>query len=158
MENKFNLIIRKNVKAKPRKWFIERLNDIRIALEEFLKGKKRSLAQNSSLTVVITNNKEIKKLNFKFRKKNLPTDVLSFHLNEDKQITQRYIGDIIISSQYARKNAVSNGVTIEYEILNLLVHGYLHLLGYDHIAPKEAKVMFKLQNRIINETWQKWKK
>ena len=158
MENKFTLIIRKNVKVKSRQWFVKRLNDIRITLGKFLKGKKRSLVKNSSLTIVITNNKEIKKLNLKFRKKNLPTDVLSFHLNDDKQITQRYIGDIIISSQYARKNAVSNGVTIEYEILTLLVHGYLHLLGYDHIVPKEAKVMFKLQNRIINETWQKWKK
>lgn len=141
MKNQPVLIVRKNIKVKSRQWFFKKLKHIKTILINLLKEKKRNLVKNSLLTILITNNQEIKKLNLKFRKKNKPTDVLSFPLKLQDQINQKYLGDIVISNQYARKNAT--------EIMTLIVHGYLHLLGYDHTLPKEAKTMFKLQNRII---------
>ena len=149
MKNQPTLIVRKNVKVKSRQWFLKNVKHVKTILINLLKGKKRNLAKNSLLTILITNNQEIKNLNLKFKKKNKPTDVLSFPLKLQDQTNQKYLGDIIISNQYAKKNAVLKNITIDQEIMTLIVHGYLHLLGYDHIIPKEAKTMFKLQNRVI---------
>ena len=151
MRNQPTLIIRKNIRARSKQWFLKRLKHLKIILANLIKGKKNNLIKNASVTIIITNNKEIKKLNLKFRKKDKATDVLSFQLKIKEQIRQKYLGDIIISSQYAKKNALSKKVTFDNEMMLLIVHGYLHLLGYDHIVPKEAKTMFKLQNRIMKE-------
>ena len=112
---------------------------------------KVKLIKESTLTLLITNNSEIKNLNSKYRKINKPTDVLSFCLNKSEQIKNKYLGDIIISYEKAKKQAEEKTFPIESELLMLLVHGYLHLLGYDHKLKKEAKQMFALQNKILLE-------
>ena len=110
---------------------------------------KIKLIKSSSLTLLLTNNKEIQNLNKRFRNINRATDVLSFHLNRKEQLTKKYLGDIVISTEFAKKQAIKKKVPLETELQMLLIHGYLHLLGYDHKLVKQAKVMFSLQNKIL---------
>ena len=77
------------------------------------------------LSILLTDNQNMKKLNFKFRGKKKPTDVLSFPLDK-----KDYIGDIAISFEFVNKN--SHLSSFRYELDRLWIHGYLHLIGYDH--------------------------
>lgn len=79
------------------------------------------------IEVSLVSDLEIRRLNQKFRKKDQPTDVLSFYLGEDG-----FIGDIIISPETAKKNASLYGLGYRQELKRLVVHGVLHLLGYQH--------------------------
>jgi probable rRNA maturation factor len=80
----------------------------------------------------------MKKLNGTYRKKNKPTDVLSFNMNEGD-----ILGDVVICPSVARENAKKYGVPFNSEVARLVTHGLLHLLGYDH-----GKKMFDLQEKI----------
>lgn len=102
-------------------------------------------------SLLLTNDVEIKNLNKQFRKINKPTDVLSFQLNKKEQLEQKYLGDIVISLQTAKKQAIKTKKDFKEELTMLITHGYLHLLGYDHKSPKEAKTMFTVQNEILKE-------
>ena len=149
---KFEVIIRKNCNIKSRQWWLEYLKKLKGLLLKHLAESKFELIKKSTLTLLITNNTEIKKLNYKHRKINKPTDVLSFHLNKKEQIKNKYLGDIVISYEKAKKQADEKLFPRESELLMLLIHSYLHLLGYDHKLKKDAKQMFKLQNKILLET------
>ncbi|MDD3013613.1 MAG: rRNA maturation RNase YbeY [Candidatus Gastranaerophilales bacterium] len=105
--------------------------------------------------ILITNDKEIKKLNLKYRNINKPTDVLSFAIfadnPENRIIFENNItlGDIVISAQTAKQQADENNKSFEEEIVFLLSHGLLHLLGFDHKNDDELNFMLKVQNEII---------
>ncbi len=100
------------------------------------------------LSILFTGDAEMKTLNWQYRKKNKTTDVLSFPSGGGPG--PKTIGDIIISVPVARKQAAKAGWSFEKEILFLLIHGILHLLGYDHErGPKEAHEMAELQSRLI---------
>ena len=105
-------------------------------LNKILNKKKKI-----ELSILLTDNKNMKKLNFKFRGKNKPTDVLSFPLDK-----QDYIGDIAISFEFVNKNSNFN-----YELDRLWIHGYLHLIGYDHKKNKDYLKMIKRENQLINK-------
>ena len=145
------MIIRKNCNIKSRQWWLKYFKKLQVLLIKHLPKEKAKLIKESILTLLITNNFEIKKLNSKYRKINKPTDVLSFYLNKPEQIKNKYLGDIVISYEKAKKQAEEKIFPIKNELLMLLVHGYLHLLGYDHIIKKDAKQMFALQNKILLE-------
>ena len=149
---KFEVIIRKNCNIKSRQWWFKYLKKLKGLLLNHLAESKFELIKKSTLTLLITNNTEIKNLNYKHRKINKPTDVLSFHLSKKEQIKNKYLGDIVISYEKAKKQADEKHFPIESELLMLLIHGYLHLLGYDHKLKKDAKQMFTLQNKILLET------
>jgi len=107
--------------------------------------------ENVELSIVLTDNQAIKQLNKDWRNKDKPTDVLSFPVNE-KPAGYKYtiLGDVVISLPFAKKQATEIGFTEKEEILRLLAHGILHLLGYDHETSEEdAKVMFDLQDKIF---------
>lgn len=113
--------------------------------------KKLNL-DNVEISIVLTDNNTIKNLNNQWRRKNKATDVLSFPINE-KPPAYKYtvLGDIVISIPYAKKQAKEIGFTEKEEILRLLIHGILHLLGYDHETSKEdAEIMFNLQDKIFD--------
>lgn len=95
--------------------------------------------KNHVVSLSFITKEKMRKINNKYRKKNRPTDVLSFNMNEGK-----LLGDIFICPSLAKKNARSYGVTYKSELARLLVHGLLHLLGYDH-GPK----MFDLQDNFL---------
>ena len=146
---KFELIIREKASIKSRQWWTKKAEKFIKTIPKFLNKNILPLCKNSSFTLVITNNKEIQDLNKRFRKKNKPTDVLSFQLSKSKQKSNKYLGDIIISEQYVKKEVKKNNRNLDTELQMLLTHGYLHILGYDHILTKDAKIMFSLQNKIL---------
>lgn len=107
----------------------------------------------TEVSVVFTDNRNIRKLNRTYRGKDEATDVLSFSSLEGSSVFEfeRSLGSVVISLQTARKQAKMNQVTIISEIAWLLVHGTLHLLGYDHenVPVKVAQKMRNLEARIL---------
>jgi len=103
----------------------------------------------SELSLALVGNREIRKLNSQYRNKNEPTDVLSFPLEEDLPKGKKLLGDVVISVEQAEKQAEEGKKTLEMELEFLLIHGILHLLGYDHeVSPKEASRMHRMEKRI----------
>ena len=106
--------------------------------------KYQFLNKKVNFTLLLSNNKEIKKLNKKFRNKNKSTDVLSFpfnSLNEKSKIT--YIGDIIISYNFMDKPKSQNLKSFKEKTIKIFIHGFLHLIGFDHVKDKDYKKMLK---------------
>ena len=92
-------------------------------------------ANGKDLTIAFVSDKKIRELNKTFRDKNKETDVLSFpfeHDEYDSLETDNFLGDIVISLEQAERQAKENDLTLEIEIKQLILHGILHLCGYDH--------------------------
>lgn len=107
---------------------------------------------DQELSILFTDNQEMQELNSHFRSKDSPTDVLAFSGVEGEEMPdiEPILGDVVISLPYAKKQAAELGVSIQEELMRLLIHGVLHLLGYDHeIDEQEAEKMFKEQERIL---------
>ena len=130
----------------PEKYFKQKIKKI-TKMSTFFKKK------NLTFTILLTNCLSLKKLNKKFRKKNKPTDILSFPaftLKNLKSIKFKhiYIGDLaasyeIIESRSKRKNFYD-------EFDKVWVHGFLHLLGYNHVKNQDYYKMNKIEKRILN--------
>ena len=102
-----------------------------------------------SFSLLLSNNKKIKKLNKDFRNKNKSTDILSFPANKKIRISkQTYIGDIIISYNFIDKPKTQQMKLFKEKLIKTFIHGFLHLLGFDHINNKDYKKMFKEEQRI----------
>ena len=102
-------------------------------------------------SVVIEDESFIHELNKKYRKIDAPTDVLAFTANEiDPESNSKYLGDIIIAFPIAKKQAKEYNHEILEELMLLIIHGLLHLLGYNHKSKKEKLRMFSLQEKILN--------
>ena len=108
-------------------------------LNKILNKKKKI-----ELSILLTDNQNMKKLNFKFRGKKKPTDVLSFPLDK-----KDYIGEIAMSFEFVNKKSHSS--SFSYELDRLWIHGYLHLIGYDHKKDKDYLKMIKRENQLINK-------
>ena len=102
-----------------------------------------------TLTLLLSNNKFIKKLNKNFRNKNKPTDILSFPLSKKKLISKKtYIGDIIISYNFMDKPRSQNIKNFKKKVIKTFIHGFLHLIGFDHIKDKDYKRMLNEEAKI----------
>ena len=111
--------------------------------------KYRFIKKKVQLTILFSNNKNIKKLNKKFRGKNKPTDVLSFPSEKELNIRKSpYIGDIVISYEFMNKPKVSSTLEFKDKVIKIFIHGFLHLLGYDHIKLKDFKKMLIEEEKI----------
>ena len=111
--------------------------------------KYRFIKKNINLSVLLSNNKNIKRLNKKFRNKNKPTDVLSFSSEKKLNIKESpYIGDIIISYEFMNKPKILSILEFRNKVAKIFIHGFLHLLGYDHIKLKDFKKMLKEEKKI----------
>ena len=109
--------------------------------------KYKFLNKNVSFTLLLSNNKNIKKLNKKFRNKNKSTDILSFPLGRKISIKKdTYLGDIIISFNYMNKK--KEKTLFRTVVIKTFIHGFLHLLGFDHIKDKDYKKMIIEENKI----------
>lgn len=131
-------------------------------LKKLAKYLSSALRLRSSVTIGVrfVSLAEIQALNKAFRKKNKPTDVLSFSVEESegRRISSkknmhepRYWGDLAICSEYAKEEARRRGLPLREELLRLLTHGGLHLAGYDHATEEEEFNMFSLQERIVDQ-------
>ena len=110
----------------------------------------------NEISILFTNDKEIQVLNNQFRHKDKPTDVLSFPQIDPKipdQSSLQSLGDIVISLETAKRQSKKYKVTFEQEILRLLIHSVLHLLGYDHekVSKAKAQKMRRLEKRIYTQ-------
>ena len=111
--------------------------------------KYRFIKKKVSLTILLSNNKKIKKLNKKFRNKNKSTDVLSFPSEKKINIKKSpYIGDIVVSYEFMNKPKVLNILEFKIKVIKIFIHGFLHLLGYDHIRLKDFKKMLIEEKKI----------
>jgi rRNA maturation RNase YbeY len=111
----------------------------------------------SELSVVLTDDAAIRELNQRYRGTDAPTDVLSFAQGEGEAFAQPdgalpHAGDVIISIETARRQADEHGIALQDEVAHLLVHGILHLLGYDHEIDADAKIMRAREEAILGET------
>ena len=107
---------------------------------------------DEEITIKIVSNEQIREINNKFKGINNETDVLSFNLNFQNPETGRdYLGDVVISGEKAEEQAREIGHSLEKEIATLIIHGILHLMGYDHvISSDEAQVMEKEERRLLS--------
>ena len=118
---------------------------------------QQSVKEGSELSVSFVTNDAIQEINKTYRNKDVPTDVISFAMEEmgEGEIEiiaadmPTLLGDIIISVERASEQAESYGHTFEREVCFLAVHGFLHLLGYDHGTEEQEKEMFGLQETIL---------
>lgn len=99
--------------------------------------------------LLITDDAELHRLNREFRGKDRPTDVLSFPADPDDPDTGDYLGDIAISLQRAEAQAPRYSASLEEELARLVVHGLLHLLGYDHHTPSDGRRMKARERRYL---------
>ena len=120
----------------------EDIKDIKELLQKIFKPIK----QEKNMQVIFLKQEAIHQMNMTYRKIDRPTDVLSF-INDD--IEDDSLGDIFISIEQARLQADDYGHSFQREIGFLAVHGYLHLLGYDHHTDEEEKIMIQEQERIL---------
>ena len=111
-----------------------------------------------SLTLLLSNNRFIKKLNKDFRNKNKSTDILSFPLTKKILITkQTYIGDIIISYDFMNKPKSQKIRDFKEKVVKTFIHGFLHLLGFNHIKDKDYKKMLSEEEKIYKSVISKIK-
>lgn len=121
------------------------------SIVRFFPKKYRFIRKKVSLTVLLSNNKNIKKLNKKFRNKDKPTDILSFPFEKKFDVKKSpYLGDIVISYDYMHKPKILNNLDFKKKVIKIFIHGFLHLLSYDHIKIKDFKKMFKEEEIIYN--------
>ena len=130
----------------PRKYFFKKIKKISHKIH-FLNKK------NITFTILLTNSFNMKKLNKKFRKVNKATDVLSFPSFELKNLKlekkkNTYIGDIAVSYEIINSRSKKN--IFMKELDKAWVHGFLHLIGYDHVKNKDYIKMNKIEKRILN--------
>ena len=141
---KANIILDKkiwiNKIKKPEVYFKKKLR----ILSKFKNFKKK----DQEFTILLTNNKKMRDLNSKFRNKKKTTDVLSFPLKM-KLKKRLYLGDIAISFEIINSRARLS--SFNYELDRMWIHGYLHLLGYNHKKNKDFKIMTKKENLIFKK-------
>ena len=119
------------------------------SLVGFFPKKYRFIKKKVSLTILLSNNKNIKRLNKKFRNKNKPTDVLSFPFEKKLNLKKSpYLGDIVISYEFMNKPKPLSNLEFKNNVARIFIHGFLHLLGYDHARLKDFKIMLAEEEKI----------
>ncbi|MEI3395892.1 MAG: rRNA maturation RNase YbeY [Clostridia bacterium] len=113
------------------------------------------------ITITFTTPEEIHKINKEYRQVDRPTDVLSFPMFERKELEEKIekqdfehedvLGDIIISIEKVKEQAIEYGHSFERELSYMIVHGFYHLMGYDHIKEEDKKEMRPKEDKILNE-------
>lgn len=122
---------------------------------EFAKNEE-GIEEDAELSVTFVDKAEIQEINRDYRQKDKVTDVISFAFEEEEDIFEgmdvpRVLGDIIICTDVAIEQAEQYGHSFERELGFLTLHGFLHLLGYDHMTEEDEKVMFGRQKDILNQ-------
>ncbi|MCI2804546.1 rRNA maturation RNase YbeY [Staphylococcus pettenkoferi] len=131
--------------------WIQQIDD----LLQFAKDKEE-INEDAELSVTFADKAEIHEINQTYRDKDKPTDVISFAFEEEDPHIMgadlpRVLGDIIICTDVAEEQAEAYGHSFERELGFLALHGFLHLLGYDHMTEDEEKVMFGRQKDILDD-------
>ena len=145
-------MIRINVISEEKSWSkkLKKKEDLFNNICKHFPKKFRFLNKKVYLTLLLSNNKNIKILNKRFRKKNKHTDILSFPSGQKtKNLKKIYLGDIIISYNYMNKPKDLTNFEFKKKTIKIFIHGYLHLLGYDHINLKDYQIMYREEKKIF---------
>jgi probable rRNA maturation factor len=110
----------------------------------------------SALSLSLVGDEAIRALNREYRGKDSPTDVLSFSLEEPANRPERLLGDVVISVDTARRQARGYDAPLQRELYRLLIHGLLHLMGHDHIAVPERRIMQREERRLADSIALPW--
>lgn len=121
-------------------------------------AESEKITEEAEMSITFVDNAEIQVINRNYRQKDVPTDVISFAMQEEGEGEQQIIGeeipivygDIIISVDKAKEQAEEYQHSVERELGFLALHGFLHLLGYDHMNEADEKKMFGRQEEILN--------
>ena len=134
------------------KSWTKRLKNKKLFFNEICKAfpkRYRFLKKKISLTLLLSNNNKIKKLNKDFRNKNKPTDILSFPFKKNIKISKKtYLGDIIISYDFINKPKKQKLKFFKSKLTKTFIHGFLHLLGFDHVKNSDYLKMIKEEKKI----------
>jgi probable rRNA maturation factor len=140
-----------NVFSEEKAWS-KRLKNKDIFFKKICKAfpkKYKFFNKKVTFTLLLSNNKNIKKLNKDFRNKNKPTDVLSFPFEKKfNSKKSKYLGDIVISYEFMNKPKNISILEFKQKVVKIFIHGFLHLLGHDHIKLKDFKKMSKEEDLI----------
>ena len=146
-------MIKVNVFSEEKAWS-KRLKNQSLFFKKVCKSfpkKYQFLNKKVFLNLLLSNNKNIKRLNKIFRNKNKSTDVLSFPSNKNIKISKNtFLGDIIINYNYLDKPKSQELKLFKEKVIKIFIHGYLHLLGFDHIKNKDYSKMLKRENILYN--------
>ena len=144
-------MIKVNVFSEEKAWS-KRLKNTNLFFEKICRAfpkKYQFLNKKDSLSLLLSNNHNIKKYNKNFRNRNRPTDALSFPLAKKTSISKKtYIGDIIISYNFMNKPKSQDNKSFKEKVIKTFIHGYLHLLGFDHIKDKDYRRMVSEEEKI----------
>lgn len=130
---------------------IKELSTIKKAIQHALKKEQ---LKNAEFNIIFVDNERIWEINRQYRKKDSVTDVISFSFEDNEEFINeeyRLLGEIYISIDKAREQAVEYGHSELRELSFLAIHGLLHLLGYDHMEKEEEEIMIQKQEEILNE-------
>ena len=146
-------MIKVNVFSEEKAWS-KRLKNQNLFFKKICRSfpkKYQFLNKKVSFNLLLSNNKNIKKLNKFFRNKNKSTDVLSFPSSKKIKISKNtFLGDIIISYNYLDKPKSQELRLFKDKVIKIFIHGYLHLLGFDHIKNKDYSKMLRRENFLYN--------
>lgn len=134
------IIFSNETKRKVTKSVVEKISLLTSRYEKKVSGE---------VEITLVGDKKIKSLNSKYRGKNKVTDVLSFSWREDGEMPGKFLGQIYICYPQIIRQAKDYKIAVKEEFARMLVHGLLHLVGYDHVKPGDARKMFKLQEKIV---------
>ena len=147
-----------NVFSDEKAWS-KRLKNNEIFFKKICKAfpkKYKFFNKKVTFTLLLSNNKKIKALNKVFRKKNKSTDILSFPLNKKIKISKNtYLGDIIISYNYLNKPRSQDLKSFKEKVTKIFIHGFLHLLGFDHKKNNNYSKMLKEENLLFKSVQSK---
>lgn len=130
---------------------VKELNKLKRLLKFSVKYMKLN---NIEMGIIFVDNTKIKELNKTYRNIDRETDVITFRLEDYAEVKDgkiKVLGDIYISLDKAKSQSIEYGHSYLRELSFLMVHGFLHLLGYDHMNEEDEKEMFELQEEILNE-------
>jgi len=133
-------------RAAGRKFSSRRLKQVALAVLQLTEQ------QDAELSLAMIGNAAMQELNARYRHKNYPTDVLSFPAARNLPTEAPLLGDVIISVEKAAEQAKQRRRTLDQEMATLLIHGIVHLLGYDHErSAKDARVMTRIEKKIAQQ-------
>lgn len=122
---------------------------MRIAIEQALETADPEMTGPVELSVLLTDDREQQALNSQWRGKNAPTNVLSFPQFEPFAPLEGLIGDISLARETVLREASAQDKAFDHHFVHLVVHGFLHILGYDHLTDEEALVMERLEKKVL---------
>ncbi|HVO94685.1 MAG TPA: rRNA maturation RNase YbeY [Terriglobales bacterium] len=129
-----------------KKFPARRLKEVALAILDLL-GRS-----DTELSLALIGDREMQQLNAQYRGKNYPTDVLSFPVESDAPLKKPLLGDVVICVDKAAEQARERRRTLDEEMVTLLIHGIVHLMGYDHEqSAKDAKIMTRLEKKILRQ-------